>query len=246
MGSSVMGFFWTVALFWGLVGPAWGAESQCETRLAELRRPPSESAAALAASRELFELLDSCPERVTEVQLQLASSLQSLGLLHSSRLYFVEVLESGGPPAAAAVRGLVEIAATTRDDTEVIRLLDQISLDAVSGRAGSYLYFARALRAYERGEFGSARNSLSKIESRRGELNVRGLYVGALVALQQGKLRTAVKNSRPVGPHRRGAALDRTAAPAMEGHGGGRTESTIEGRPSARSARCGGAATGRP
>jgi TolA-binding protein len=148
----------------------------------------------LTASLALFDLLQdrTFPSEQSTVEYYLAASLYDLELWHASEHYFLEVVKHGPEDRwfNHALAKLVAIAAHTGDDSVVSKIAARVPAEDAPAAAREHLAYQRALREYDAGNLTTARNELKGV-SGKSELYPRARYLDGLIAVKQGKLKTA-------------------------------------------------------
>lgn len=155
----------------------------------------------LTCTKGLFDLLEdkSFPEQETEIKYYLAKGLFELGMYHSSQHYFMEVVRKGpkNPYFKHALPRLVQIAQLTGDETELMRIVDKVPVDAFPRAAKNTMVYLAGRKKFEDEKYVEAASYFDQV-SPKSELYPRARYYEGVIQGQRKKLRDSVKAYKEV------------------------------------------------
>ena len=155
----------------------------------------------LTASKGLFDLLkaNTYPEHETKIQYYLAKSLEDMQMTHSAQHYYMEVVRRGpaNPYFKYALPKLINIAAVTGNDTELLRIVDKVPPEAFPRGAKNHLYYLMGRKLYEDGDLTNAASYFQQVSS-NSELYMRAKFYEGVIHTERKKLKSAVASFREV------------------------------------------------
>jgi len=155
----------------------------------------------LTATVMLYHLLEDgdFPEHTTKINYYLAKGLSDLEMYHGAQYHYMKVVKKGpnNPYFSYALPKLVQIARFTGDNTELMRIVAKIPVDAYPRGAKNQLYYLMGVRYYDKDELSRAAKYFGQVSS-KSDLYLRSKYFEGVIFNQQGKLKSAVRSFRDV------------------------------------------------
>ena len=157
---------------------------------------------ALTASLLLNEMLEegAYPEFEPQIHYHLAMALLQLEMYHSAQYYFVKVVKQGGPSSpyfSYALPRLVQIAEVTGDNSELLRLVDDIPVDAFPRTARNHLSYLLGIHSYEKEDLAGASKYFGQVTT-KSAMGLKSKYFEGVIANQQERRKQAVIAFREV------------------------------------------------
>jgi hypothetical protein len=151
----------------------------------------------LSASLLLYEMLaeGAYPEYEVQIYYWLAGSLRQLEMYHSAQYYYARVVKQGGPSSpyfSYALPQLVAIAGITGDNSELLRLVDDIPPDAFPRAARNNLSYLLGIQRYEKDDLAGASKYFGQV-STKSSLYLKSKYFEGVISNQQEKQKQAVR-----------------------------------------------------
>jgi hypothetical protein len=151
----------------------------------------------LSASLILYEMLEegAYPEFETRIYYDLAGCLLQLEMYHSAQYYYARVVKQGGPSSpyfTYALPKMVQIAQVTGDNSELLRLVDDIPPDAFPRAARNQLSYLLGIQRYEKDDLAGASKYFGQV-STKSSMYLKSKYFEGVIANQQEKQKQAVR-----------------------------------------------------
>jgi hypothetical protein len=151
----------------------------------------------LSASLLLYQMLEegAYPEYETQIYFYLAGCLRQLEMYHSAQYYYARVVKQGGPASpyfSYALPQLVAIAEVTGDNSELLRLVDDIPPDAFPRAARNHLSYLLGIQRYEKDDLAGASKYFGQV-STKSSMYLKSKYFEGVISNQQEKQKQAVR-----------------------------------------------------
>jgi hypothetical protein len=152
---------------------------------------------ALNGTQLLYQMLEegAYPEYETQIYFYMAKGLLQLEMYHSAQYYFAKVVKQGGPSSpyfSYALPKLVAIAEVTGDNSELLRLVDDIPPDAFPRSARNHLSYLLGIQRYEKDDLAGASKYFGQV-STKSAMYLKSKYFEGVISNQQQKQKQAVR-----------------------------------------------------
>jgi hypothetical protein len=151
----------------------------------------------LSASLLLYQMLEegAYPESEVQIYYYLGGSLLQLEMYHTAQYYFAKAVKQGGPSSAYfsyALPKLVAIAQVTGDNSELLRLVDDIPPDSFPRAARNNLNYLLGIQRYEKDDLAGASKYFGEV-STKSSMYLKAKYFEGVISNQQEKQKQAVR-----------------------------------------------------
>lgn len=157
----------------------------------------------LASSLRLYEAMESgsYPQAMADIHYYLGRNFEALQMFHAAQYHYALVVRDHGDSQyfEYSLPRLVAIAEYTGDDTELAALIARgsISPDRAPRQAQDHLYFLEGVARYKKEDLSGASAAFSQVDA-NSVLGVKSKYFAGVIANEQGKLKSAIRNFRDV------------------------------------------------